>query len=369
MKTITILVTGSGGPLGVNLTRSLLSSPLNINIIGTEANRYHTHMSLAHETNLIPYATQEGYREALQQLIKRHGVDMVLPSHPSEVRAVAGIRDELKPASVFLPPLEEILRGQNKWASWQVWREAGVPVPETILVNHADEAEEIFQKLGAPVWIRGAGVPGAGIGVASLPARSPRHLSMWVDYWNGAGGMIASEFLPGRNLTWLSVWRDGALVAAQSRERLAYVIPHVSPSGITGAPAVSRTISEKKLHQVGMAAVKAIMPRPHGIFFVDMSEKTPGDPRVTEINAGRFGTTIHFYTVAGFNFPELAVRLGLGLGLPQGASAPLLDPLEPELHWIRTLDCGPALVKIDGDNHEVRCAPEAAGDHTILQQP
>ena len=35
-------------------------------------------------------------------------------------------------------------------------------------------------------------------------------------------------------------------------------------------------------------------------------------PRITEINAGRFGTTIHFYTEAGCNFPYLLVQLAFG---------------------------------------------------------
>ena len=37
------------------------------------------------------------------------------------------------------------------------------------------------------------------------------------------------------------LFAGGELVACQGRERLEYVIPHVSPSGITGAPAVTRT--------------------------------------------------------------------------------------------------------------------------------
>ena len=195
------------------------------------------------------------------------------------------------------------------------------------------------------MWIRGAGVPGAGIGVASLPAKAPRHLAMWVDFWDGAGKMIASEYLSGRNLTWLSVWNEGELIAAQGRERLAYIIPHVSPSGVTGAPAVSRTVSDPRIHNVGVDAVRAVMPRPHGICFVDMTEKTPGDPRVTEINVGRFGTTHHFYSVAGANFPLLVLALGLGRPLPDWARKE--DVLPADLYWIRTLDAGPALVKAE----------------------
>ena len=50
---------------------------------------------------------------------------------------------------------------------------------------------ELFLALGLLV---------VGIGVASLPCRTLEQAIQWVDYWQGWGGMIASEFLPGRNL-------------------------------------------------------------------------------------------------------------------------------------------------------------------------
>jgi carbamoyl-phosphate synthase large subunit len=157
---------------------------------------------------------------------------------------------------------------------------------------------------------------------------------------------MASEYLPGDNLTYLSVWHRGQLWASQVRQRLEYVIPHVSPSGITGAPAVCHTVVRPDVHTIGEAVVRAICgvasaPQlPHGIFFVDLKADPSAEARVTEVNCGRFGTTIHFYTAAGFNFPELAVMLGLGI-LPQ---EPIRDPIPARTYWLRTLDCGPVLL-------------------------
>jgi len=92
--------------------------------------------------------------------------------------------------------------------------------------------------------------------------------------------------------------------------------------------------------------VRALPGTPRGIFFVDMTEDEAGQPRVTEINAGRFGTTIHFYTEAGCNFPYWAVRLAFDETIP---GAPLIDPIAPGVYWLRTLDCGPVLARdLDG---------------------
>lgn len=350
-----VLITGSGGPLGVNLTRSLLASELPLTLYGTEANPYHVYLSLTRETRLIPHSRdRDAYFGALGDLVKEFGIDLIIPSHPVEVRAMSEDRERLAPARVFLPPPEVVARGQNKWESYRTWKEQGIPVPQTMLIKDAGDVDKAFDEIESDkLWVRGAGVPGSGIGVASLPVTEPDHMRMWVEFWKGYGGMIASEFLPGRNLTWLSVWKDGELIASQSRERLEYVIPHVSPSGITGAPAVSRTLQSPQLTELGSRAVRAIMDRPHGAFFIDLKEKEHGDPRITEINAGRFGTTIHFYTEAGFNFPELLLKLALDL--PPGIDIPQTDPLEEEIYWIRTIDCGPVLVhKKDGADAAVR---------------
>jgi carbamoyl-phosphate synthase large subunit len=65
-------------------------------------------------------------------------------------------------------------------------------------------------------------------------------------------------------------------------------------------------------------------------------------PRITEINAGRFGTTIHFYTAAGVNFPYILLKIAFG---EDYGDIPDFNPLPENLYWIRTLDCGPVLVK------------------------
>jgi carbamoyl-phosphate synthase large subunit len=155
--------------------------------------------------------------------------------------------------------------------------------------------------------------------------------------------MAASEYLPGANLTWMGAFDRGRLLAAGTRERLEYVLPHVAPSGVTGAPAVTRTLERADVAATGQAAVRALDPEPHGAYFVDLKEDASGRPRVTEVNAGRCGTTIEFYSAAGCNFPWLLVQLAAGQH-----PAPLPDPdraVESGLYWVRTLDCGPVLVR------------------------
>lgn len=343
-----ILVTGSGGPMGSNVTRSLKMAAEPLFLIGTDCNKYHIPLSLTDKTVLIPPARdRDAYLEEMEKLVLREGVQCILPTHPVEVRTLASERQRFHGVKFLLPDYEAITTAQNKWATWQKLNEGGLPVPLTYLIESPGDLDACFGEIHRrPVWVRGAGVPGVGIGVASLPCKDARQAAAWIQYWDGWGGFIASEYLSGRNLTWLGLFCDGKLIACQGRERLEYVIPHVSPSGITGAPAVSKTVSRPDLLKFGEAAVRQITERPNGPFFVDMTEDVSGNPKITEINGGRFGTTIHFYTEAGFNFPWLLVQLAFGEPVD---NAPIINPVEPDTWWLRTIDCGPVLARgLDG---------------------
>jgi biotin carboxylase len=343
MKPLRVLVTGAGGPGTVNLCRSLLAMTPQPWILAVDASAHFLLLALGHERALVPRCDhEEAYLEAIRGLVRDHGIDAILPNNSLEIATLAGARETLG-AVTFLPSNETLATANSKWASYKRWKEAGVPVPTTILLNDEGDIEDAFSVLRASederVWVRGAGIPGRGIGVASLPCRTPAQACQWVDFWKGWGGMIASTFLPGANLTWMGLFDHGELITSQGRERLAYVIPHVSPSGITGAPAISRTIHDPEVNRLGESAVRALDSAYNGVGFVDMTRDEGGAARVTELNAGRFGTTHYFYTAAGANFPAMLLETALG----QRPEAPQRDILPPDLYWIRTLDAGPVL--------------------------
>lgn len=353
-----ILVPSAGGPGCVNLVRGLAMIP-GVTTVGCDAS---PHFLFAAETEaryLVPRRDREDeYLEALLSIAAREGVDFIFPNNSLDGEILARRRSEVA-VSMFLPSVGAFELGENKWASFDRFRLAGLPVPRTVLVSSKKDIEQGFESLGGEVvWVRGAGIPGKGIGVASLPARSVRQAEAWVDYWNGWGLMTLSEYLPGANLTWMAVFDHGKLVASQSRERDAYVIPHVSPSGITGAPAISHTVNRSDINEMGPRAVLAIDPAFHGPAFVDFKENQEGVACLTEINVGRFGTTHHFYSAAGANFPELVLRLAFGEGLPEWVRP--FDVLPEGLYWVRTLDVGPVLVSRE-DIEALRIAGIIAG--------
>ena len=167
----TILITGCGGPLGVNVTRSLRAAPEKLLLLGTEANRYHVPLALTDRTFLIPPAREtEAYLERIRALVREEKIDFILPTHPVEVRTLSAHRNELGNARFYLPEHETILAAQNKWETYKLLSQSGLPLPRTHLIETAADLERCFSEITArPIWVRGAGVPGSGIGVGAEP--------------------------------------------------------------------------------------------------------------------------------------------------------------------------------------------------------
>jgi len=105
---------------------------------------------------------------------------------------------------------------------------------------------------------------------------------------------------------------------------------------------VGKTISRKDLDTISEKAILAIDKNPNGIFGVDLKENANGVPCPTEINIGRFFTTIQFFTELGFNMPDIYIKLALGKKIPKIEKK--YNPLPTDYYWLRSADAEPRLM-------------------------
>jgi carbamoyl-phosphate synthase large subunit len=253
-------------------------------------------------------------------------------------------------AKVFLPAKETIRICQDKLKSAEKWKENNVPVAKYLELQDEGDVNKAFKELGTPIWIRAR--HGAG-GRGSTFAHNQETAISWIKYWKSRKmdwQFIAQEYLPGRNIGFHSLWRNGELITSMARERIEYIYPNLAPSGVTGTPAVQRTIHDKAVNEIGTKAVLAIDPKFSGIACVDLKENKEGQPCVTEINAGRMFTTSFFFSYASkmirkdyyANIPYLYVKLAFEEEMP---NIPKYDILPENIYWIRHIDAPAKLVK------------------------
>lgn len=340
-----VLVTGAGGPAATNFIRSLRLAPEPFHITGTDANAFHLALSQADVNYQLPLVSDPAYLGELNRLIEREEIGFVHAQPDVEVHFLSRRRDEVR-APMLLPAEATIEVCADKLAFAQCLARSGVGTAETYAVEDEaslDRSVEALLNEHPKVWLRAR--RGAG-GRASLPVTSPEQARMWVAYWAANGlrvdDFMVSEFLPGREFAFQSLWDHGRLVTSQARERLEYLFGYLTPSGQTSSPALARTVHRADVNEAAAAAVRAVDADAHGVFCVDVKENARGVPCVTEINAGRFFTTSIFFSEAGCNMPYYYTRMAYGEELPDLAQ---FNAIPEGLYWVRLMDMGDKLLR------------------------
>jgi hypothetical protein len=357
-----IIISETGGTLSRNVVASLRyaqgsscgltpkgkhfrKSTTRYYIIGITSDPYSLALSTADERYLVPPARDAQFVPVVNHIAKTTRAEFLHSSHDAVIAVLARHRNDLV-VPTFLPPTETVEACVDKYQSYVKWARAGVPVAESMELQTPKDLQPALKKLGAPIWIR---LKEGGGGAGSLPVSDETFAKLWIDHFDGWGKFVASEMLSPHSVTWSSIWKDGKLIVAQSRKRLSWLFGNRTLSGVTGITGAAVTVRDTTVDALAQQAIFAIDPKPHGIFSVDMTYDKVGKPRATEINIGRFFTTVHFFTQAGLNMP--AIYLALALGGPLPPLKRRINPLPAGLVWVRGMDTLPVLTDektIDG---------------------
>lgn len=346
MRMTRILVTGSGGAPTTNFVRSLRMVKEPWHFIGTDADPYYLQRSETDEKHLVTLPSDPNYFAIMMDVMKETKPDFIYAQHDNEIFVLSQHRDEL-PCRIFIPTHETIRICQDKYASFAKWKEAGLKVPETMMINDEKDLQNAFKNFGPRIWIRA--IRGA-FGKGSLPTENFDQAKAWLDFQKGWGSYSAAECLEPHSTTWQSIWKNGELIVAQGRKRLYWEFGNRAPSGVTGITGGAVTVSDPVVDDIAQKAIHAIDKKPHGIFSVDLTYDREGLPNPTEINIGRFFTTHLFFSAAGLNMPHIYTQIAMGKTFDPPKQK--INPLPPGLIWIRGMDRDPVLTdekKIEND--------------------
>lgn len=332
-----VLVTSSGGAPATGVVRSFNEAPEDIYTVGVDSDSYTICRSVTDEAHLVPPVDDPDYLPILQDIIREKRIDFVHVQISKEI-ATASFHRESLGARTFLPSHDTIETLDDKLESFRVWQNAGLPVPETVLIKDFSDLKVAFDAFGPKIWVRA--IKGSA-GRGSLPTDRLHIAKAWIDFHEGWGEFTASECLSDKNIAWQSIWKNGELLAAQSREILTWEFGNRAPSGVSGSAGVGETVSSAEIDQIGLAAVHAVDKNASGAFSVDITYDVSGNPKITEINCGRFPTTGHFLTRAGLNLPYIYLKAGFD----EEIDLPLkrINPLENGLLWVRGMDIEPVM--------------------------
>jgi carbamoyl-phosphate synthase large subunit len=263
----------------------------------------------------VPPPGAAGYASAVHRIVDRERVDLIVPNADESVAALSKARRRF-PGRLFLPRPHVVRLCGDKHALNRFLAHRDIPVPPTLPVARLARIDAIFRRLGPPpLWCRirtGSNSRGAA------PVATPAQARSWIRYWADMRGVpptdfTLSEYLPGRDFACLMVWRDGTMILAKTCERLSYFFARSQPSGRSSMAGLSKTVADARVVEVCRRAIRALDARASGVFSVDLKEDARGEPRITEINAGRLIAQAILLDRAGkHNLTLTYARLALG---------------------------------------------------------
>lgn len=349
-NSLNILITGTGGPTPRSFARVLkeLGSYKNYCLFGTDIHSqaiglYQNH--LFEKSFITPRSSQEGYWEAIQQIIEECNIDIAVILPEAEVRSWS-IQQALGqlPCKALVPDIRAVDAMLNKSVLTKALAPHGL-VPQSVDIDLNDtELEKIINtSLKYPFWVRSAT---GSSGLGSFKVESYSDLVKWVSINDRVTKFIASDFLSGRNLACKFLYYQGKLLRSAVGERVNYIMSKVSPSGITGNTSFGRLLNDQKIFEAAYKAIEIMFQLTcadkHGFFTVDLKEDENGKPFITEINVRHVAFTSAF-AIGGANFCEDTIRL---LDKDKSFDGDFkLYKFEKDLIFLREVDALPIVMK------------------------
>lgn len=343
-----ILVTGAGGSAGHNVCWSLRMTKESRTTLltGTDSDRTNLQLNMWIDNAYhLPRADKPNYLHALNTVVEREKVELVIPQPDPEVKIISESREKLK-AKTFLPDKETVRECQDKFEALTKWHSRKLRKEPVVLSAEDPTINRKLKDIEYPCWIRAR--EGAG-GLLSSKAASSDIVEHWLRFHWDQGIMldfVAEEYLPGRDYCFMSIWNDGTLITSMIRERLSWVGHRLTGTG--GTSRLNHVVHSNVVNNKSIEAIKALSDRPHGIFCVDLKEDLEGVPHPTEINC-RFTTNVHYLTLASiklghpeWNFPWLVQKLALQEDTP---SCSRTDALPDDLWFTKNTDMGFTMVQ------------------------
>jgi len=313
-----ILITGVGGPTARSVAFALksCSGGTKYKLIGTDCNRLSIGLyqdSLFKKTYIIPIASDPNYWTVIEKIIHEEKIDITIVQPEQEVlewsrRAKA----EDLPCKSLIPDFNLARISIDKSLVNELLAPFGFVPQSVIIEKNKYSFDEVKKRLGCPFWIRSTlGSSGSG----SLEIESNQKLESWLLIKGEIKKFIASKYLPGRNLACKLLYFNGELIRSACAERVNYIMPNASPSGITGNTSFGRLLNEFSVFKTAKEGLEVLFEKTgakkHGLFTVDLKEDEKGKPLITEVNVRHIAFTACF-ALAGANLVEDSIRLLCG---------------------------------------------------------
>ena len=150
LRPLTVLLTASGAPGTAALVRALRENgEREVRVVGVDMSERSVGRQVCDSFSVVPSASDPSFISSLEEVVKREGVDVVLPQHSFDLPPLAAARATL-PVPVLVSSEETVRRSNDKAETYALLRSLGVTAPGFRRVRGAAEVADAARELGYP---------------------------------------------------------------------------------------------------------------------------------------------------------------------------------------------------------------------------
>lgn len=342
----TLLITGACGVTSRTIVRALRKSArfAGTRLIGMDVcdNPFGLYEGLYERIYRVPRLSDpQAYLACVADITRTEGIDaaMVVP----EPEVLFWTRHEM-PVAALLPPPRFSAEALSKARVYDLLKDTGL-VPDYAIHTRAEIlAGDVLARFGQQAWIRDVS-DGSTSGKGAIHVHSQAEAAAWMVLNPATARFMVSEFLPGRNLACLLLFKHGRLVKLGCYERLEYFMAKTVISGVSGNISRGRLINDPAAVAASLQAVESLCRHTdetmHGLVTVDLRTDAHDAPKVTEINLRQVAAASAFAEVNGANLAEAQALATFGLWDEIG---PMEVIFPPNNRLFRDIDGHPVFV-------------------------
>lgn len=318
-------MTGGGAPGAAGILKCLQQNK-SFYLTIADANPGAVGRYLNNDFEIIPFATNPSFTDAVLSLCRKKNIHAVLPLVTKELiplsQQVKGF--ELAGAKLLLSPAASLEIANNKSRLYEFLQWRGMPVPEFRVVETVEQFKAAIEELGYPAkqvcfkpsvsnGSRGFRIVSEQMNELDLLFNhkpSSTYLSLQNAVRILSSGifpeLLVSEYLPGDEYSVDCVANHGESVL---------IVPRLRKRMINGISVEGEFVKEENIITYCQQVIKELQL--HGNIGIQVKKSAACQFLILEINP-RVQGTISAALGAGVNLPELAVKQELGLPISPG---------------------------------------------------
>jgi carbamoyl-phosphate synthase large subunit len=151
VRDLTVLVSASGAPGTAALLRALRENgERRIRLVGTDMSERAIGRHLCDAFHVVPPGSDAGFAEAMLEVCRREGIDVVLPQSSYDLPGLAAARERFEGVAVMVSSPEAIRRSNDKAQTYALLDRIGVRGPAWRRVRGAADVSAAAVELGYP---------------------------------------------------------------------------------------------------------------------------------------------------------------------------------------------------------------------------